>query len=171
MRASLRIGLIGIALLFPNVARGAGVEQLRWLAGCWASELRDAGSGEHWMPPAGGTMLGVSRTVSGDRTVAYEFLRIAETAPGQLAYIALPSGQQEAAFALLRSGEGEVVFENLEHDFPQRVIYRLEGDRLRARIEGSHQGQNKSIEFPFRRVACEPAPEVPAPASPESSGG
>ena len=91
----------------------------------------------------------------GGRTVAWEHLRIAEVAPGRLAYIALPSGQAEATFPLASSGEREVVFENPEHDFPQRVIYRLQGDRLLASIEGKDEGQARSIEFPFRRVDCE----------------
>ena len=29
---------------------------LAWLAGCWASEGAEPGSGEQWMPPAGGTL-------------------------------------------------------------------------------------------------------------------
>jgi Protein of unknown function (DUF2442) len=54
------------------------------------------------------------------------------------------------------SPEREVVFENLEHDFPQRVIYKLDGDGvLRASIEGLQKGQLKTIEFPMRKVDCE----------------
>ena len=36
----------------------------------------DAGSGEQWMTPAGGTLLGISRTVAKGRTVAHEFMQI-----------------------------------------------------------------------------------------------
>jgi Domain of unknown function (DUF6265) len=129
---------------------------LRWLAGCWASEGGEPGSGEQWMPPAGGSLLGVSRTVKGGRTVAHEFMQIREIAPGRLAFIANPSGQSQATFPLLRLGAKEVVFENARHDFPQRVIYRLDGAGvLRARIEGLIDGKPRAEDFTMRRVSCD----------------
>ena len=49
-----------------------------------------------------------------------------------------------------------VVFENPQHDFPQRIIYRLEKDgSLLARIEGVNQGREKGINFPMKRAKCD----------------
>lgn len=132
-----------------------GVSDLGWLAGCWASRGGEPGSQEQWMAPAGGTLLGMSRTVKNGRTVAWEFLQIRETGSG-LAFVARPSGQEEATFPLLRSGERELVFENLAHDFPQRVVYRLDAQGgLRARIEGMRKGRLDTAEFPMDKVDCE----------------
>ena len=129
---------------------------LAWLAGCWASEDGEPGSGEQWMPPAGGTLLGMSRTVANGRTVAHEFMQIREHEPGRLAFIANPSGQAQATFPAKSVAEREVVFENPAHDFPQRVIYRLdEAGILRARIEGTIDGKPRAEDFPMRRVRCE----------------
>ena len=112
------------------------------------------------MAAAGGTVIGSSRTIRGGKTVAYEFIQIRETESGRLAYIVRPSGRAETSFALVRESDTEFVFENLNHDFPQRVIYRREGDRaLHARIEGSSKGSKKGIDFPMRRASCDP----PAP--------
>jgi len=47
-----------------------------------------------------------------------------------------------------------VVFENLQHDFPQRVGYKRDGDALLAWIEGPRNGQTRRIEFPYRKVGC-----------------
>jgi hypothetical protein len=47
------------------------------------------------------------------------------------------------------------VFENPTHDFPQRVIYRREGDSLLGRIEGMTNGQQKAVDFPLKRVSCD----------------
>ncbi|MCI0436748.1 MAG: DUF6265 family protein, partial [Gemmatimonadetes bacterium] len=126
-----------------------------WLAGCWSSDGGVTGSGELWMAPAGGTLLGVSRTVAKGRTVAHEFMQIREIAPGRLAFIANPSGQAQATFPVRSLGPREVVFDNPSHDFPQRVIYRLDGPILRARIEGLENGQPRAVDFPMRRVRCE----------------
>jgi hypothetical protein len=158
MRQLLRTGLALSSLIFIGVSssHAATISDLSWLAGCWASVDGEAGSGEQWMPPAGGTLLGVSRTVKKGRTVAYEFLQIREIEPGKIAYIAKPSGQAEATFPLKSAGEREVVFEDPEHDFPQRIIYKLGGDgALQASIEGLSKGQLRTIGFPMKKVDCE----------------
>lgn len=157
----VRHSLIACALAWAPamvLAQSAtGVQRLAWLAGCWAAEGAEAGSVEHWLPPAGGSMLGLSRTVKNGRTREFEFMRITEAADGRLLYTALPSGQRETTFGQLSLGEAEVVFENPQHDFPQRVIYRGVGaDRLQARIEGQRQGVARGVDFPMRRTACTP---------------
>lgn len=136
------------------------VERLSWLAGCWRAEGGEPGSGEQWLAPAGGTLLGVSRTVKNGVTVAYEFMQIRPDDGGNLVFVARPSGQPEASFALRPGSPAEAVFENPQHDFPQRVIYRLEdGGRLRARIEGQRPGGAlRGIDFPLQRVPCDAPP-------------
>lgn len=62
------------------------------------------------------------------------------------------SSQAEAAFPLVRASATEVVFENLQHDFPQRIIYTRAGATLRARVE-SADGK-KAQDFPMTAVAC-----------------
>jgi hypothetical protein len=141
------------------------VDSLAWLAGCWARTDADVGSGEQWTAPAGGTMLGVSRTVRDGRTIEHEFVVIRPTADGALVYHAHPSGQASAEFRLLRLLEREVVFENATHDFPQRVGYRLGDDgTLMAWIEGTRGGAVKRIAFPMRRASCDA--KAPAASSP-----
>ncbi len=72
----------------------------------------------------------------GDRTVSWEFMRI-EARESGLVYLASPGGRAPATpFDLVELGDRRAVFENLEHDFPNRIIYSVVGDTLRARIEG-----------------------------------
>jgi Domain of unknown function (DUF6265) len=137
-----------------TAAPSSSVQDLAWLSGCWASIDGEAGSGETWTSPAGGTLLAVGRTVKSGKTVSHEFMQIRETGPGQIAFIALPSGQKEASFPLVRLSGQEAVFENPQHDFPQRVIYRREGDLLTGRVEGRIDGEAKAIDFPMRRQPC-----------------
>ena len=160
--------VITLTLLLLMVPSGtsaqepASVAALSWLAGCWASVGSEAGSGEQWTVPAGNTMLGTSRTVQNSKTVAYEFLQIRETEAGEIEYVANPSGQPEAAFLLVRLSEREVVFENPDHDFPQRIIYRLRAERnLEARIEGTVNAEARAVDFPMTRVDCESPTRAP----------
>lgn len=151
MRVALLLTLVSLTL----PAAGQDLGALSWLSGCWAAEGGEPGSVEHWLPPAGGTMLGLSRTVKKGKTVEHEFLQIRANAEGRLVYIALPSGQKETTFTLANASEGTVTFENLQHDFPQRVIYRLlPDDRLAARIEGMRNGQLRGIDFAMKKVPC-----------------
>ena len=134
-----------------GVQNGAEVDRLAWLSGCWTRAHGDNVIEEHWMTPRGGSILGMARTVAGDKTVEYEFLRIA-IVDGTLAYVAKPSGQPEATFPLKSIEDRVVVFENAAHDFPQRIIYRRNADAsLTARIEGTVKGQARGRDFPYRR--------------------
>ena len=51
-------------------------------------------------------------------------------------YIAQPGGQPPTHFARTDGGENWVRFENPEHDFPQRIEYRRDGDRLYTEVAG-----------------------------------
>ena len=126
---------------------------IAWLAGVWTADENGRQLTEQWMPPAGGTMLGMSRTVARGRTVEYEFLLLREEAGGEINYVAKPSGQAEVAFKLIRATATEVVFENPQHDFPQRISYTLkDGGKLTAAIEGTKNGKTRRVEFNYQRV-------------------
>lgn len=139
-------------------AKDVKAASLDWLTGCWELSVpqRNMTITEHWMRPAGGILVGMGRTVVGEKAVTHEYLRIIETADG-LAYIAKPSqNKEETIFKLIKASGGELVFENLEHDFPQRIIYRKDGaDSLFARIEGTRNGELRGMDFPKKRVKCD----------------
>jgi hypothetical protein len=132
------------------------INDLAWLKGCWTSTGNDRAITEHWLKPEGGTMLGISHTIAGGKTVEFEFMRIREEANGEILFVAKPSGQPEAAFKLIKGSAREVIFENPKHDFPQRVIYRLQDDgSLLGRIEGVSKGKERSVDFPMNRARCD----------------
>jgi Domain of unknown function (DUF6265) len=138
--------------------RGQAVQPPAWLAGCW--EQRTAGADrvslEMWMPPAGGLMLGASRTLVAGAVREYEQVMI-KVEGGKLIYTATPSGQPTASFTSTSVTDSSFTVENLQHDFPQRIIYRRHGaDSVIARIEGPRRGGSgtRGVDFPMRRAAC-----------------
>lgn len=134
------------------------VENLAWLRGCWEGGSDSSRFTEHWMRPEGGTMLAISRTTSGAKTVAYEFMRVWTDEKGRIFFTAHPSGQPTATFALMKLSREEVVFENPDHDFPQRIIYRKTDEGITGRIEGTSNGKPRAIDFPMKRMPCDEAP-------------
>ncbi|MGD9588137.1 MAG: DUF6265 family protein [Pyrinomonadaceae bacterium] len=150
-------------VLLPAQALGqetkASTAALGWMAGCWELNARNGAMviSEQWMKPAGGTLIGMSRTVSGGKTVAWEFLRIVTDADG-ISYVAKPhQNKEETVFKIVKFSPGEIIFENPVHDFPQRIIYRKgEADSLFARIEGTRNGKPGGMDIPMKRIKCEP---------------
>jgi len=144
-------------LILLGVAQATGpvpIERVSWLTGCWEMTSGDRTVEEQWLTPRASSMLGVGRTTRGTTLVDYEMVLIRERGQ-QLAYEAHPSGQEPAVFMSTTVGERSIVFENLKHDFPQRVGYeRQAGSGLLAWIEGPQNGQTRRIEFPYSRVAC-----------------
>lgn len=78
-----KIALATLIVATCSVARAEppSIANLSWLSGCWAREQGEPGSGEMWTAPAGGTMLGISRTIRAGKTVEHEFMQIREGGP------------------------------------------------------------------------------------------
>ena len=93
-------------------------------------------------------MLGMGRTVDGHRTIHREHMCILEQA-GQIVYEYTRPGQAPVGFTLVKHGEREAVFENLSHDFPQRIFYWRNQGVLHARVE-SATGE-RSMEWSWKQ--------------------
>ncbi len=130
-------------------------EKLAWIAGNWTGKMGRAQIEENWMPPLGGAMLGVSRTISntaaGPRMVAFEFLRIVQK-EGETFYVAQPNGRPPTEFKLTSATDTKAVFENPTHDHPKIITYEKDanGDLL-ATIEGDEGGRHKKQQFRFEK--------------------
>ena len=129
-------------------------DYLAWIAGCWEGQMGSGKTQEQWMKPDGDSMLGMSRTIVNGKTPFFEFLQIRRDGE-DLLYVARPQGKEPTSFKLVKLNDGEAIFENATHDFPQRIVYRKLIDGLLAVIEGEDKGKAKRVEFPMRRVRCE----------------
>lgn len=139
-------------LLFANfLPQTPTMSDISWIAGSWQT----APGGrrqieEHWTAVAGGSMMGVSRTVAGDKTVEFEYLRIEQRADG-IYYVAHPKARCPGTdFKLTRASVTEAVFENPQHDFPKRIIYRKTDDGLTASIDAGEG--SKAMSFVFKKM-------------------
>ncbi|HKP37551.1 MAG TPA: DUF6265 family protein [Pyrinomonadaceae bacterium] len=131
---------------------GWSISDLGWIAGDWqTSPGGRAVSEEHWTRPAGGSMIGMSRTLAGDKTVAFEFLRL-EQRGDAVFYVASPNGRCPSTdFKLTKLSGQEAVFENPAHDFPKRITYRKNSDGGLVATVDAGEG-TKSQVFTFKPV-------------------
>jgi hypothetical protein len=143
-RTSQVVGVLCFAVTASQVTLWAGggpsLRDLGWLVGRWVQmsgnpetgyELTDARSGseEIWTTSEGGVMLGLGRTIRPGRTAFFEYLRI-EDRSGTLVLVASPMGEGTTEFALTRLDGQLAVFENPQHDMPQRISYQRIDNRL-----------------------------------------
>ena len=143
----------------PVEAPGPDIKDLAWIAGTWSGSEGGTEIEEVWLPPKGGAMLGVHRDVSGGKMTGFEFLRIQTRGDG-IAYIAMPNGMRPTVFPMKESADKKVMFENLENDFPQRILYWLDTEgALHARIEGSKRGGQEPMEWTWRQAGAASRPK------------
>jgi len=146
--------LLAMLVLVSPATFGQGIPRaatLDWLAGTWTQVKGEERVTETWIGPGNGVLVAANLTTRGTQRKSFEFLRIADTAEG-FSYYASPGGRPAVEFKLKEAGDRRVVFENAAHDFPQRILYWRDGDKLVARIEGAIGGKEKSEEWRFARV-------------------
>ena len=130
-----------------------------WMAGCW--EAGDGGSWteECWMAPRGGLMLGASRSGKGDQVAEWEAMQIIvgdETAAGEgpvpkITFWAAPNGTGRTAFVWLPHETPGMTFYRAGSDYPQRIRYWREGDKLIAEI--AMKDGSKPMRWTYRRAS------------------
>ena len=138
----------------PLTARNT-IKELWWLEGKWI----DTSDGktvtyEVWEKKNDSTFSGKSFSISKGDTVFMEHLSL-EQRGDDLFYIPTVSKQNNGkpvSFKLSGVRDRVYVFENKEHDFPQRICYsRHSADSILVYIEGEKNGVSKRIEFLMRR--------------------
>ena len=141
-------------------ARSPGVSPplsaISFLTGCWTGPSANGATIEEQnSAPSDNMVIGMTRYVRGGRVVDFEFTTIVRTDTSFL-MIPHPKGiRSKDVFPLKEITTDRAVWENLQHDFPQRIIYRRGTDgSLVARIEGTTPRGDRHSEWTMHR--CEP---------------
>jgi Domain of unknown function (DUF6265) len=127
------------------------LKNLALFSGSWICKSENFETEEFWQKPKSDLMLGLNRTVSKSGNTAFEFLRIFQQ-ENEIFYAASPNGKPATLFKLTEVSDNKVVFENPEHDFPQRIIYTFQNEnKMAARIDGEIDGISKHKEWIFTK--------------------
>jgi hypothetical protein len=127
------------------------LHKVKWILGNWSMPGEKGTFHESWQQSSDTLFTGTGFLISGKGdTLFTEHLKLADSA-GTLWYIPQVSNQnnaEEVPFRETKSSEAEIVFENLAHDFPQRIIYRkTTAASIYARVEGMQNGKMRAEEF------------------------
>ncbi len=151
----MRALLFLAALLLAPAAHGQTLEDLHWLKGCWRTTDPGPVITEVWSAPPMPAMIGYSYTTHDGATQGWEAMRI-ETGEDGVFFVGMPNGGAAVRFRLHAGhGDTDARFDNPQHDYPQTIRYRRDGNRLTATI--SHLDGGDAITFAYRRIACSAA--------------
>ena len=147
------LSVTALCLMLVACQPDANLSDMDWVLGKW--QINDSNNFEEWAAVNGGSFQGKSYQVRGNENVIGETMEIIRK-DGAIYYIPTVLDQNEGkpvAFKLVSISAIEMVFENEEHDFPQRIVYVKNGDRqIDARIEGERDGQLSKVDFMLQKV-------------------
>ena len=129
------IAFVAILVASPFAFVNANDNGHGWIEGRWCQHSGEELIEEIWLPELNGELLGLVRTSTSKQMTSFEYLRIV-LVNGVVTFIAQPGGRPATSSPRSNSGDKWIRFENPEHDFPQAVEYRREGDTLRAEVSG-----------------------------------
>jgi hypothetical protein len=129
-------------------------DKLSWIVDKWISQYGESITYENWVRLDDTTYSGESHTVRNGDTVFTEQLKIEKIGDDIFYTAVVEHNPGPVNFKLIKCEDNKAVFENPEHDFPNRIIYMLRDDgSLYARIEGKNKkGKKVYSEFFYTRV-------------------
>jgi hypothetical protein len=147
--------LFNVSIAQQPVYSGKEFKPLHGLTGLWKMDSQRGAIYEEWQVRGDGQLSGRSYKLKNSDTVVLEHVII--SLQGDAIFytpvVQHQNNQQPVPFRLISCINNRYVFENKEHDYPQRVIYDLVAPNdLRARIEGSKGGKEMGSDFNYVRV-------------------
>ena len=137
------------------VSQVNSIEHFNWLVGTWKSSSQNTVIYETWVKTGHNIFSGNSFALSEKDTLFSEKIALQQIG-NDLYYTPTVNNQNEGKpvpFKFIENNNGEFIFENKEHDFPQRIIYKNpQPDFLCARIEGLKNGKFTKEDFNFVKV-------------------
>ena len=131
------------------------IKNASWLIGTWENKTTRGSMYEHWAAGGSQELLGKSFILRGSDTVIFETIRLVQEGE-LLIYIPTVKNQNQGLpvrFPSTSVNEDQLVFENPQHDFPQKITYtRVGKDSLVAEISGIRNGKAGKQTFPMKRV-------------------
>jgi hypothetical protein len=139
------------AILITAATEAAILPMPAFLAGCWEEKRAEqAWTEECWTSDRGGLMIGSGRDGKGDKVGHWEWMRIERGEDGAMTFYGSPKGAAPVEFKASASDARSITFINANHDYPQRVSYRLTGTGLDAEI--SLADGSKPNRWSYRRT-------------------
>jgi hypothetical protein len=152
-----KITFITLAVILLFQAKSQSVSQsvltdfkkLDWLEGVWTGKPSRAGQStqEHWIKYSPQEYRGYGVTLQGTDTVSFEKFALLIKDENLFFVADVPENKKLVYFKLTEITSEGFTCENPDHDFPKKIVYHREGNKIKASISGD----GKIIDFYFER--------------------
>lgn len=130
------------------------LEALAWLTGNWQSEQSERVTTETWRQVSAKSFEGVGSTQVNQQLKSSESLRLVAMSGGVYYLAKVAHNPLPVAFELKTCAHNVAVFENLNHDFPKRIVYsQLSNNKLTIDVSDA---ADKGFTINFKRVSTSP---------------
>lgn len=156
LTATIIVVLISAMVSFSNSQRAPlnthDLSELSWLAGQWKGNFDDGNFIEEWKWTEN-ALKGRGRFIVKGDTLFSEKLSLRNIENNSV-YISIADDNAPTLFTLTNQDKNTWVFENMEHDFPKSIAYKLINiDSLHITVEGKILGIiTISDEYSLKRV-------------------
>lgn len=108
---------------------------------------------ERWTKINSNELQGIAFNITGKDTAVLERVRLSNTNSAISYNVTGAKSGDKTSFKLTSSKNGEFVFENPAHDFPQRVVYHfVKPDSIHAWVDGKYKGKFEKMDYYYKRV-------------------
>lgn len=125
-----------------------------WFLGRWENNSSEGNLSETWQKENDSTFQGASYFVIGKDTVFAESVKLWQKGNQLIYEVTVPgqNGSRPVEFAMTSSNGKQIVFENPQHDFPNKITYtKVANDSLVAEISGNKNGKPSSETFRMKK--------------------
>jgi len=144
--------IIVLIVLFSTNIFAQDDSIIKLFPGKWKMDTENSEVYEEWKLVNENELIGISYSIENGTKNINENLYLKKFAD-QWAYVAVPKNQNITLFALIEHSPKKFLFENNEHDFPQKISYEFHKDgKMTTAIEGNVNGAIKRREFSFKIV-------------------
>jgi hypothetical protein len=152
--------VIAVALLFFSCEKKSEknfeqLEKMNWLIGNWENKIDEGLLTETWSKENDSTFSGTTYFVINKKDTVHSETIILTQLNNELIYRPTVKGQnndEPVDFKLSSENKNIFTFENLKHDYPQKIVYKKVNEtNLVATISGIQQGKKSSESYPMKK--------------------
>jgi Domain of unknown function (DUF6265) len=138
-----------------NSRKNEKIKTSEWLVGAWKNQSKEGIVTETWSKLNDSTLAASSFFIKEKDTLHFENIALTEK-DGELVYETTIQGQNNdkpISFPLILETENELVFENLQNDYPQKISYqRKSKSAITISISGKQSKKIISEQFKMTKI-------------------
>jgi hypothetical protein len=131
------------------------LEKMNWLIGQWENKSPEGLLTETWTKENDSTFSGQTYFIKNEKDTVHSESIVLTQVNDELIYSPTIKGEnndEPVDFKLNSDVENSFTFENLKHDYPQKIVYKKVNDNsLLATISGTQQGKPSSESYPMSK--------------------